>query len=98
LHAALIATSKMAKSVKKQSAEASAIAVTASKAAGAAEWACCHARSKDAANAAAAATAAVAANPAALEAVYRGWEDLMRAAQAEGWTQESPVPARFFSV
>jgi hypothetical protein len=97
LHAALLATSKMAKRVKKESAEASAIAVAASKAAAAAESACCDARSSDAASAAAAASAAVAADRAAVEPVYRGWQELLRAAQAEAWTTNSPVPARYFT-
>jgi hypothetical protein len=96
LRAALIATSKMAKSLKERSPQAAAIAAAAGKAAEAAEWACCQAPVKDASSAAAAASAAVAADPAALGAVYQGWEELRTAAQAEGWTHESPIPDRFF--
>jgi hypothetical protein len=96
LHAAVIATAKMAKKVQKQSPEAAAIAIAASKAAATAEWACCQARTKDAASGAAGAAAAVAASATTLEAVYRSWEELRETAAAEGWTNDSPVPDRFF--
>jgi hypothetical protein len=98
LHAALKAASKMAKSLKERSPQAAAIATVAGKAAEAAEWACCQAPSKDASCAAAAAAAAMTADPAALEAIYKGWEELRKTAEAEGWTHESPVPNHYMTV
>jgi hypothetical protein len=76
LHAALLALTKHAKRVRKESPIAAAVLTAAAQAAASAEEACCQARFKDATLAAAAATAALAADPAALKPIRQAWREL----------------------
>lgn len=96
LHAAFVATSKFARSVKQRSPLASAVSMAAAQAAASAESACCQGRVKDATAGAKAAAAAVVADPSCLESVCRYWQEFLTIARAEGWTNESPVPEHFF--
>jgi hypothetical protein len=100
LHAAFKAADKLAKAVEEQDPIASAIALAAANAAQAAEYACCASRKRDATGAAEAARAAYAAVPTeAMRAeLFESWQSLLAAAQAEGWTNRTAVPARFFKT
>jgi len=98
LHAAFLAATKLSKAVEKQCPPAAAVLKAAAQAAASAESACCQGRVKDAAAGAEAAAAAVAADPSCLESVCRYWRELRDAARAEGWTKESPAPARYLTL
>jgi hypothetical protein len=98
LHAAFTAGAKLAESLRKQNPAASAVALAAAQAARAAEYACCDTRKRDAEWAARSAAAAAAVDPsgALVGEIHEGWQRLLAAAQAEGWTKHSPVPESFF--
>jgi hypothetical protein len=98
LHAAFQAADKLARSLRRQNPGAGAIALAAAKTAEAAEYACCQGRTKDATAAAQAAKAACEADPSESlrTEICKSWNDLHAAAQAEKWTKETPIPARFF--
>src|SRR5262249_52798971 len=98
LHAAFAATRKLAGAVRGRHPGAAAVARAAACAAEAAEYACCDARTRDAARAAEAARAAHAAAPSreAAARLREGWQRLSAAARTEGWTKQTPVPELFF--
>jgi hypothetical protein len=100
LHAAFKAADKLAKAVEMQDPIASAIALSAAKTAQAAESACCASRTRDATRAAEAASAAYTAAPseAMCAELFGSWQALQAAAQAEDWTNQTAVPARFFET
>jgi hypothetical protein len=102
-HAAFLAAEKMAGKLVATNPVAAAVARVAAHAARTAEKATYGGNSfaddpETSAAAGSAAAAALAADPAGLEAIYRNWRELADAAEAEGWTCETAVPARFFAA
>ena len=98
LHEAFTAAKKLATAMAKTNPSGSKIAFAAAKTAEAAEYACCAAKMRDSTRAAEAVQAAYEAAPceSLAAAIVLSWKKLIAAATEQEWTNESPIPERFF--
>jgi hypothetical protein len=97
LHSSFNAAAKLAKAIRKQNPVASAVAWAAAKTAESAEFACCDARTRDAARAADAARLACEAGaPKTLQNIVANLRELIANSREQGWNDQSPIPPRLF--